>query len=165
MQSCAFLCVRGAKLFFGHPKPIFDNACGIIGFEAIFRGVARCSPWLDPLAGTPGGWWLVVVPSGAFLCARGAKLFFGHPKPISDNTFGIILFEAIFSGVARCAAWLDPLAGTPGGWWLVVVPSGAFLCVRVAKVFFGHPKPIFDNTFGIIVFEAIFRGVGGGWWC
>lgn len=44
MQSCAFLCVPGAKLFFGQTKPIFDNTCGIIGFEAIFRGVG-------------GGWW------------------------------------------------------------------------------------------------------------
>jgi hypothetical protein len=39
-----------------------------------------------------------------------------------------------------------------------------FLCVRGAKLFFGHPKPIFDNACGIIWFEAIFRGVGGGWW-
>jgi hypothetical protein len=48
MQSCAFLCVRGAKLFFGHPKPISDKACRIIGFEAIFRGVG-------------GGWWHATV--------------------------------------------------------------------------------------------------------
>ena len=49
MQSCAFLCVPGAKLFFGQTKPIFDNTSGIIGFEAIFRGVG--GEWWHATAG------------------------------------------------------------------------------------------------------------------
>jgi hypothetical protein len=35
--------VRGAKFFFGQTKPIFDNTCGIIGFEVVVSGL--------------GGWW------------------------------------------------------------------------------------------------------------
>jgi hypothetical protein len=49
VQSCAFLCARGAKFFFVRTKPIFDKGCGIMGFEAIFRRIG-CG-WWQTIAG------------------------------------------------------------------------------------------------------------------
>jgi hypothetical protein len=43
VQTCAFLCMPGAKLFFGRTKPMFNKFCGISWFAAIW---SRCgSAW------------------------------------------------------------------------------------------------------------------------